>query len=107
MKDEKKWLLIVAGLFSFLLVFAWIYGGGLLPLMFHYDWGFAVLVLLLTAVCALSWFGALKFFSDPNFDWLRLIILVSAMLASAILIGYRTQHNQDVKDNIAPIAQLK
>ena len=107
MKDEKKWLLIVAGIFSFLLVFAWIYGGGLLPLMFKYDWGFAVLTILFTITCLGAWYFAMKFFEDPNYDWLRMIIVLAAIFASVILIGYRSQHNADVKDNIAPTAYIK
>ena len=107
MKDEKKWLLIVAGVFTLLLIFSWLYGGGLMPLMFKYNWGFAIGSILLTAVCALAWYGALKFFDDPNYDWLRLVILVAAIVASSILLGYRAQNNLDKKDNIAPTAYVK
>lgn len=107
MKDEKKWLLWVAGVFTMLLIFSWLYGGGLMPLMFKFDWGLAVGAILLTAICAVSWYGAFKFLGDPNYDSLRIVVLVTAIAASAILLGYRAQNNLDKKDNIAPTAYVK
>lgn len=102
MENSKNRLILVSGIFTGLLIIAYIIFGGILPLMFKYDWFLGVMVILLTIIDVLGWVFMLLKFEDPNFDWIRKACVISAVAASSILLAYGSQKRVDRIDKIAP-----
>jgi thiol:disulfide interchange protein len=84
MKDEKKIWLIVGGIFT--VVFALCAAFGLKPGMPHV-WSIVLGVLFL--ICCLSWIITMVKFTDPNFDYWRVVNILSAFLACCVIMGHR------------------
>jgi hypothetical protein len=84
--DEFSFILLGCGIFTFVLVladFIWAKWSGM-------EWWVLGLVILFHALTALGWVKILGNWKDPNYDYWRKVVIVTAIAGIIVIMGHRS-----------------
>lgn len=83
--DEFSYILAGCGIFTVVLVVAdlfWAKWSGM-------EWWVLALVIIFHALTALGWFKIFNNWKDPNYDYWRKIVIVTAIAGIIVIMGHR------------------